>query len=286
MNQRGWLLAMFAAIGLLGAIPGSAGEVVLTARDVTSATDIEAAINEATASGTQPGTVVLDGGFGEFVYLDDDRAVNIGLSDLVLRGINHARLVNCDAGVFFNENAVSNILIDGITFDCPGGDGIHSIGAGPRENVVVRNSVVKGRLFGLSVGGAIDWHVIDSIIIGLAAGVAFDSSDGVDLANNVIIGGDGIRLDGTTAYDVSGNRIETIVGTGVRLENVADDNRIVRNQICVRRGSGPGIVLGPETSDNTVRGNRVSTVDGKLPVVVDDQGINNKVVGNRRDRLC
>ena len=61
---------------------------------VHSAPDIEAAIIQATADGTRPGLVILDGRVGPFEYDPDelDVDVNIWVSDLTLRGVHRAIL--------------------------------------------------------------------------------------------------------------------------------------------------------------------------------------------------
>ena len=92
--------------------PG-ANTVTLTASQVDGANDIEAAILEATAGGTRPATVILDGSKGPFVFTDEDRSLNLFVSDLILRGKNNAVLQNCEDGLFFDDLPLRSIL------ECP-----------------------------------------------------------------------------------------------------------------------------------------------------------------------
>jgi hypothetical protein len=124
------MFCLLLPFGLLS-VQAHAGTVTLTSADVVSALDIEAAIQSATAGGTEPGIVILDGSMGAFEYTNGDRSINIrGVSDFTLRGINAASIVNCADGLFFDAVPVNNILIERIVFDCLG-NGISWTGLGP-----------------------------------------------------------------------------------------------------------------------------------------------------------
>jgi hypothetical protein len=73
------IFLIIAALFTLGNAPQgkTAAEVVLNASQVTSARDIEMAIDTATANGTRPGIVTLDGSQGKFIYTGDDRSINL-----------------------------------------------------------------------------------------------------------------------------------------------------------------------------------------------------------------
>ena len=282
---------LLVAFGLLGA-QAHAGTVTLTSADVTSAGDIEVAIQSATAGGTEPGIVTLDGSAGPFEYTNGDRAINISVSDLTLRSTNFARIVNCGDGLFFDAVPVSNILIEGIVFDCLG-NGIAWNGAGPRERVTVQDNVIQGGLSGIVIGDALDWEITRNIISG-TFGIAIDLIGGADasVVNNLLVGFSGVRVDfdpvvitPPTGHRIVENRIEALV-TGVRLDDAAAENRVVANRICLHTAPGPAIFLGPDTSNNRVHGNQAALVSGGNLVVVEDLGTDNQVSGNTQRRRC
>jgi hypothetical protein len=289
------------AFGLLSA-QAHAGTVTLTSADVTSALDIEAAIQSATAGGTEPGTVILDGSAGAFEYTNGDMSINIGnVSNLTLRGINSARIVNCDDGVFFDANPVSNILIEGLVLQCVG-DGIDArFGLGPREGVTVRRNVILSDgsepgqgTTGIVVADGRNWRIARNIIIGGsgAAQSAVELIGGADatVINNLLVGFLGVAVvfdpvGPPTGHRIVENRIEALQ-TGVRLDDAATENRVLDNRICLYRSAGPAIFLGPDTSNNLVRRNEAALVSGGNLVVVEDLGTANNKSGNTRRRRC
>jgi hypothetical protein len=74
--EQYWLIPSYAETG---AVSVEQNVETLTANQVVGANDIEAAIQRATLEGTRPGTVILDGRNGPFVYTVDDRSINIFL---------------------------------------------------------------------------------------------------------------------------------------------------------------------------------------------------------------
>ena len=130
MKKLAFLLIIAALVSLGNAPLGKPGaEVTLDASQVTSASDIEQAIETATAYGTRPGTVILDGSQGKFEYDGADRSINLYYSNITLRGVNKATIGNCDDGVFFDDFTVNNIVIEGIGFACLGGHAVCAPGA-------------------------------------------------------------------------------------------------------------------------------------------------------------
>jgi hypothetical protein len=115
-------------------------EVILNASQVTSARDIEMAIDLATNYGTRPGIVTLDGNKGKFEYTGDDRSINIYYSNITLRSFNWATIGNCDDGVFFDDTIANNIVIEGIELVCLGGHSVYAPYLGQHHYVTLRNN--------------------------------------------------------------------------------------------------------------------------------------------------
>jgi hypothetical protein len=295
------LFCLSIALGLLSA-QAQAGTVTLTSADVASALDINEAIQNATAGGTEPGIVILDGSAGAFEYTNGDRSINIGVSDLTIRGINLARIVNCDDGLFFDAVPVSNILIEGLVFQCRG-DGIDAgFGSGPRDGVTVRRNVfsssgVPGQgSTGIVIADGFDWRIANNIIIGgsgaAQSAVVLIGGAETTVINNLLVGFLGVALvfdpvavTPPTEHRIVENRIEALQ-TGIRLDDAAIENRVVANRICVQTAPGPAIFLGADTSNNRVHGNQAALVSGDNLVVVEDLGMGNKISGNTQRRRC
>jgi parallel beta-helix repeat protein len=239
---------------------GAPGTVVLTADMVQDAVDIEAAINEATHYGTRPGTVILDGRGGPFIYSPDalDVDVNIFVSDLTLRGAYQARLQG--GGITFDGMPLSNITIENLWVQCPA-DCITSSG-GAHRNVTVRDNRIEAPNFGIAVGaegpGAYGWLIEK---------------------NRITAGNLAVLLLFTTNIKVVNNQLSD-AAWGIVLEGTAQENQIIANSIFnVREG---GIALRPDTLENKVHANRVSCVPGVTEcVVVYDEGTDNLIQGNR-----
>jgi hypothetical protein len=231
--------------------------VVLTADRVQSAPDIEAAILLATDGGTQPGTVILDGLGGPFVYAPDaeDVDINIFVSNLTLRGAHRAVLQG--GGITLDGMPLSNITIEMLEIQCPADcitspDGLH-------QNVKVRNNRIEAPNFGIAVGpGAVDWLIEK---------------------NRITSGNIAVQLVSTTGIKVVNNQLSAGVW-GVMLESACQKNQIIANSIVdVQVG---GIALGPETLENKVHANRVTCApEAPACVIVYDEGTDNRIKGNK-----
>jgi hypothetical protein len=252
------LLAPVAQAG--SAAGGAPGTVVLTADMVHNAVDIEAAINEATNHGTRPGTVILDGRGGPFVYDPDaiDVDVNIFVSDLTLRGAYQARLQG--GGITFDGMDLFNITIEKLWVQCPA-DCITSP-SGLHKNVAIREVRIEAPNYGIAVGSELSG----------AEGWLMEK-------NRITAGNIAILLLSTAHFKVVNNQLSE-AKWGIVLEGTSQANQIIANAILdIREG---GIALRPETLENKVHANRVSCAPG-VPecVVVDDEGTDNLIQGNR-----
>ncbi len=94
--------------------------VTITGDQINNASEIEAAIINATAQGSRPGTVILDGRNGPFLFTEEDRSINIFVADLTLRGVNHAVIENCDDGLFFDNFSYQHAWWKVLPFTAPG----------------------------------------------------------------------------------------------------------------------------------------------------------------------
>lgn len=150
MKKTVYLFLVISMFFMLGASPagGAPNVVVLKSSQVTSALDIEHAIDTATSNGTRRGIVTLDASEGDFVYTGADRSINIYYSNFVLRSLNKAVLSNCGDGVFFDDTVANRVTIQGITFNCEG-LGVSAAGAGTHARVTVRRNVFNTQSFAI-----------------------------------------------------------------------------------------------------------------------------------------
>ena len=153
---------VFAAVIHCFQIAAGSNTVSLTAADVTSASDIERAIGEATGQGAHPGVVILDASQGPFTYIDLDRTVNIADSGVTLRSKNGATITNCDDGILFKGSSADNIVIEGITFHCLN-SGMLAVGGG-HQMISIRGNVIEASGFGVQVTGGHDWAFTTNVI--------------------------------------------------------------------------------------------------------------------------
>lgn len=196
----------------LGAAPQS--EVILTASQVTSAVDIESAIQQATGNGAHAGTVTLDASGGDFVFTGTDRSVNIFLSNIRLRSRNGAVIRGCDDGVLFDERTANDVAIEGITFHCSTG-GVVSGGI-KHSRVSIRNNVFHAGAIGISVEKGSEWQVDNNTIE----------------ASEV-----GVKLGVSTQYArVKANTIKGVSSAGIALTSDNCGNHVQGNKVTCAEG--------------------------------------------------
>ncbi len=278
------LLLSIAMLVTLGNAPmrGSSTEVILNASQVTSASDIEAAIETATNNGTQPGIVTLNSSKGEFVYTADDRSINIYYSNITLRSKNGAVIANCGDGVFFDDFVTDNIVIEGIRFI--GENGVIAA-YGTHRNVTIRNNVIIANSYAIGARGADGWVITGNHAEGNATVIQLLEATETRIANNSLVGsspGLGIFLEKSNGNSVSHNLI--VNGwQGVLIGWGSSGNRIVNNRIYLIQQSG--ISFEGDNEYNSVLANKVSCQPNTECQIVNvgDPPLSptNKVHGNR-----
>jgi hypothetical protein len=210
-------------------VPGTV--IILTADQVESAIDIEAAIISATAQGNRPGTVILDGRKGAFVLSGSDRSINIFVSNLILRGIHGAVIKDCGDGLFFDDFPLRHILVEGIMFLCSG-DGVAA--SGTFRDVILRDNQFNVMNYGIGAAG----HSSNWLIAG----------------NLIQSGWDGIRLTGVENVAITGNHLSGSIGIVLMQTS---HSQVRRNAISA---DYQGVLLGQESVHNTVRANSIMGV--------------------------
>jgi nitrous oxidase accessory protein NosD len=251
------LFLLVAMLFMLGNAPmdGEITEVTLNASQVTSAADIEMAIDAATDHGQRPGIVTLDSSAGEFVYTADDRSINIYYSNITLRSKNGAVITNCGDGIFFDDFVTDNIIIEGIRFI--GENGIIAA-FGTHRNVTIRNNVIIANSYAIGATKAEGWTITGNFAVGNATVIQLLESTETRIANNSLVGsspGLGIFLDKSNWNSVDHNMIVNgwqgvLVGWG------SSGNRIVNNTIYLVQQSG--ISFEGNNERNSVLANKVS----------------------------
>ncbi len=230
-------------------------EVVLDASQVTSARDIEAAIDTATAFGTRPGIVTLDGSKGKFEYTGLDRSINLYYSNITIRSFNWATIGNCDDGVFFDDVTANNILIEGVELVCLNGHSVYAPFLGQHHNVVLRNNYLES---------------------GTAPVIDILQGDYWTITGNQIYSlGTGIYLNETGGTLIRDNRIQA--NLGIVLYNSGYDNKVTNNQII---GFWQGVVLSGKTLGNTITNNTLHRIQD-AGILFTDIVAGNRVTGNR-----
>ena len=253
--------------------------VTITAGVVDSADDIEAAIIKATNSGSRPGTVILDGQNGNFIFTGDDRSLNIFVSSLILRGINQAAIVNCDDGLFFDDFPLENILIEGITFLCTG-DGVEATGT--FEDVTLSDNIFIARNNGIGMAGnSSGWLINENLIQADGDGIWISGADNVVINKNIISANNGIGLMSCSQMKVRRNTIQA-VDQGVLLRQESWKNIVQANAIL--GVSEAGISLEPGVVANRIITNRVTCAPEMPCLTVEalpEVAGSNKIVGNK-----
>lgn len=274
------------AVGSLCISAAQAATITLTREDVTSAQDIEVAINAATHFGTTPGKVILDGRKGAFTYSDSDRTINLGVSNLALVGVNDATIGNCNGGgaILFDPLPVRNVLIENLTFNCSSG-GILVTDLSRRENVTIRDNVFNTQGAAIFLINLVDGKIFNNTIDAGGTEVAAIFLNGARnseiVGNHITDAGAGIHLGTEADLNSTGNRVvanrisDAVVG--IQLQGNASRNAVLLNRISLSAAGHTGIFLGDGTSQNLVRFNRVSSEVGGPFTPVDDQGTDNTV---------
>lgn len=278
------LLLSVAMLFTLGNAPmrGPSTEVVLNASQVTSAVDIETAIDTATDHGQRPGIVTLDSSAGEFVYTGEDRSINIYYSNVTLRSKNGAVIKNCGDGIFFDDFVTDNIVIEGIRFI--GENGVIAA-FGTHRNVTIRNNVFIANSYAISARGADGWVITGNQGVGNATVIQLLEATETRIANNSLVGssqGLGIFLEKSNGNTVSNNMI--VNGwQGVLIGWSSSGNRVVDNRIYLVQQSG--ISFEGNNEYNSVLANKVSCQPNTECQIVNvgDPPLSptNKVRGNR-----
>lgn len=256
-------------------------EIVLTANNVTSASDIEAAIIEVTHSGTRPGTVTLDSSQGQFYYTGDDRSINIFYSDITLRSLNRATIGNCADGVFFDDFTAHNIVVEGITFICDG-CGVVANNLGPHHNALIRNNTFYTGSFPIEALQGDYWVITGNRLLTSSDAIHLYETGGTLISNNLLDGNIGVLLY-NSGYDnqVTHNKI-TAIWQGVLLSGKTLGNRIANNRIYNVKDTG--IAFQDIVAGNQIIANHVSCWPGFECQAVYAEPINydqNKIAGNK-----
>lgn len=256
-------------VPLIGVSAGQGGDsergvVTLTALQVRSAVDIEAAIQQATAQGTRPGTVLLDGKKGVFVLSGPDRSVNIFVSNLILRGINNPVIQGCADGLFFDDFPLVHIRVENITFVC---DANGIVASGAFKDVTVRNNLFRAASYGIGLGGASSgWLITGNVIQSGADAVRIHGAERVVITNNHLMGTIGVALFGCTTFQVRRNTI-TASHQGVLLAQESWDNMVQLNTIT--GVSAAGIALEPGAVRNRLLANSALCAGREICPTVD-----------------
>lgn len=250
-------LLVIAMLFTLGNAPMSktTSEVVLDASQVTSARDIEAAIESATAYGTRPGIVTLDGRKGKFEYTGDDRSINIYYSNITIRSFNWATIGNCDDGVFFDDMTTNNIVIEGLEFACLNGHAVYAPFLGQHHNVTLRNNYLEsGSAPAINILQGDYWTITGNQILSQGTAIYLNETGGTVIHRNVIW-----------------------ANVGIELYNSGYDNKVTKNNIT---GWWRGVVLSGKTLGNTVSANKFYQIQ-EAGIVFTDIVAGNRVTGNR-----
>jgi Right handed beta helix region len=252
--MRIFAVAMLMVLGNISVSqPGSM--VNLNASQVSSARDIEEAIEAATGFGQHAGIVILDGSQGKFIYTGADRSINIYYSNVTLKGIHGAIIGNCDDGIFFDDVIANNLTIDGLGFVCKAGHGIIAPSLAEHHNGIVRDAYIE---------------------TGENSAIYLLQGDGWTITNSHIQSyGDAIYLDETGDNFIRNSEI--IGGTGIVLYNSGYNNRVVNNHIIAWQH---GVLLSGKTLGNKVVNNSIERVQ-VAGITFTDIVAGNKVISNQ-----
>jgi hypothetical protein len=278
-------LLVIAIFVTLGNVPISKAvpEVILDASQVTSARDIELAIDFVTDYGSHPGIITLDSKKGKFEYTGDDRSINIYYSNITLRSLNRATIGNCDDGVFFDNTTANNIVIEGVAFICLGGHSIYAPFLGQHHYVIVRNNYFEtGPYPAIDILQGDYWTITGNQILSLGSAIYLNETGSTIIRNNQIQGSIGVVLY-NSGYDnrVANNKI-TAWWQGVLIIGKTLGNKITANKIF--RVQDSGIYFADIVAGNRVTVNKITCWPGVECQAVYAEPINyeqNKISGNK-----
>lgn len=276
------IFALVLSGALAQAGPAQAGvpsTVTLTAEDVSTAGDIEVAIQQATQWGSRPGTVILDGSQGPFVYTlaeGNDYTVNIFHSNISLVGSNGAVLSNTQ-GIFFDDLPADHILIKNLTMYCET-DCI--VSWGNHWDVQIQNVTLYASGIGIQVAQTDGWSILRSTIQGGWTAVHVLEASNVSIVGNQLSGFIPVILMNAHNNQV---KLNTLAGSyqGVLLTAPSSYNRVIANSISGVEQSGVSLEDG--TFGNRVIDNVVSCAPGVECLTVSADGSAaelNKIFGN------
>ena len=278
-------LLVIATLFTLGNAPMSMAipEITLDASQVTSARDIEMAIDFVTDYGSHPGIVTLDEGKGKFEYTGDDRSINIYYSNVTLRSLNRATIGNCDDGVFFDDMIANNIVIEGVAFVCLGGHSVYAPFLSQHHFVTLRNNYFEtGEHPAIAILQGDYWIITRNQIPSLGTGVYLNETGGTLIRNNTIRANIGVELY-NSGYDnsVTNNKI-TAWWQGVVLSGKTLGNQVTANKIY--HVQDHGIYFADIVAGNRVTANQITCWPGVECRAVYAEPINyeqNKISGNK-----
>ena len=259
---------------------GAAAEnlVTLTAGQVSSAVEIEAAAKRATADGTRPGTVVLDGRDGPFVYTGDDRSINIFVSDLTLLGVNGAKIEKCADGLFFDDFPLENIRVEGIEFDCTA----HGVAAfGVFNEVTLRGNIFRTVMPAVHLDGeSSGWLIALNLLDSFSDGIQITGTNNHIITYNMIDGWEGITIRHCNQLSITSNIIRSR-RWGIHLLQESSNNLVEKNLIHYDQYSG--IILLKGVTENQILSNIVTCEGGEGCLSVDappEVAGQNTILGN------
>lgn len=278
-------LLVIATLVTLGNVPMSkaAPEVILDASQVTSARDIEMAIDFVTDYGSHPGIVTLDGSKGKFEYTGDDRSINIYYSNITLRSFNWATIGNCDDGVFFDDRVANNIVIEGLEFVCLGGHSVYAPFLSQHHYVTLRNNYFESGLYpAIDILQGDYWTITGNQILSLGTGVYLNETGGTLIRDNTVQANIGIELyNSGDANRVTNNKI-TAWWRGVVLSGKTLSNKVTVNKFDHIQDAG--IVFTDIVAWNQVTANQIACWPGVQCTTVIADPLNyeqNKISGNK-----
>jgi hypothetical protein len=253
--------------------------IIINTEEVDGANDIEAAIIEATAGGTRPGEVILDGESGAFIFTDADRSLNIFVSDLILRGVNDAVIENCDDGLFFDDFELHHILVEEISFLCTG-DGVEATGT--FQDVTLHKNIFWAGNNGIIASGHSNgWLIADNYIHADGDAITLAGASGFTIRDNYLSGSNGIVLLRDSQFEVRQNAVQATY-QGVRIGQESWENILQGNTIFGVNYAG--IALEPGVVNNQIITNRVICASESGCMMIDaleEVLQSNLIVGNK-----